>query len=645
MAAAHKNDKSKPRRALVLQGGGSLGAYEAGVFKAIYKHLIEQEGENAEKNLFDIVAGTSIGAINAAILVSYVKEKKKANPSLSPKECWKGSVEKLEDFWKKQLSSTPNLSTYGPFYLPYFWSDKSWTEIWKEQYNIKPDIAREEAARRYYSTKEFLFSGAPNVFSPENPIYDSKFFDNNPFLPNNIWFRYNNQPLRDSIERYATFPIATSFDNEEPRLLLVSVDVEEGETVTFDSYEYKGKECKICEKRFEADNKKSDNNELVKHVSKDHRKISYKEGDDLRWSVYGDEHNRHAIFYDGIELDHVIASASVPLNYDYTKIKAIKSVININDNTFKEDPKEDLRHFWDGGLLSNTPLRELIGEHVLFWEKKLGIDDSTNLLDEIWKGEEGGENKLKIPDLDVYIVNLWPPKEFDIPTNDHDVIKDRKNDITYHDKTEYDQKVAIFVTDYIDLSWDLIKLAKKNNLPKEKIIEILKKRAKSRQRSGKARKYEDLVTGRFDMRRVVRIERKDDRNTISNKSFDFSSDTIHNLIEKGYKEARIQIEIESKVQSLIDKIIDLQENEKIVKEGKIDQDKITLLERKLLSIKAIYLKEEHEPITTVLKYLEEIINKRDEYIPGNPEVATLLIDELTKFHESLKNIIVLTKSH
>jgi hypothetical protein len=228
-----------------------------------------------------------------------------------------------------------------------------------------------------------------------------------------------------------------------------------------------------------------------------------------------------------------------------------------------------------GRWLIDTPLRELIGEHVLFWEKKLGIDDSTNLLDEIWKGEEGGENKLKIPDLDVYIVNLWPPKEFDIPMKDHDVIKDRKNDITYHDKTEYDQKVAIFVTDYIDLSWDLIKLAKKNNLPKEKIIEILKKRAKSRQRSGKARKYEDLVTGRFDMRRVVRIERRDDRNTVSNKSFDFSSDTIHNLIEKGYKEARIQIEIESKVQSLIDKIIDLQENEKIVKEGKIDQDKIT----------------------------------------------------------------------
>ncbi len=633
-----KNDKPKPRKALVLQGGGSLGAYEAGVFKAIYEHLIEEEGENAEKNLFDIVAGTSIGAINAAILVSYVKENKS----------WKGSVKKLEDFWKKQVSSTPNLNTYGPYYLPYFWSDTSWTEIWKEQYkikeryNIKLDIATEEAARRYYSTKEFLFSGAPKVFSPESPIYDSKFFDNNPFLPNNIWFRYNNQPLRDSIEKYAKFPIATSSDNEEPRLLLVSVDVEEGETVTFDSYEYKGKECKICEKVFEEDNKKSDNNnELIKHVFDAHRKNvqrrEYKEGDQLHWSVYGDAHNRHTIFYDGIELDHVIASASVPLNYDYTKIKAIKSIINIDDNSFEEDPNGETRNFWDGGLLSNTPLRELIGEHVLFWEKKLGIDDSTKLVDKVWEGEGEEANKLKIPDLDVYIVNLWPPKEYDIPKDDHDVIKDRKNDITYHDKTEYDQKVATFVTDYIDLSWDLIKLAKENNLPKEKIIDILKKRAKSRQRSGKARKYEDLVTGRFDMRRVVRIERKDDRNTISNKSFDFSSDTIQQLIEKGYKEARIQIKIESKVQSLIDKIIDLykKENEK----EKIDQDKITLLERKLLGIKTIYLKQEDDHIEAFKEYLDEFLNRIDNYAIERPEQIKPLIDEVNRFYENLKEMV------
>jgi len=48
------------RRALVLQGGGALGAYAYGVIKALY----EQPGFS-----LDIVTGVSIGAINAAVLV------------------------------------------------------------------------------------------------------------------------------------------------------------------------------------------------------------------------------------------------------------------------------------------------------------------------------------------------------------------------------------------------------------------------------------------------------------------------------------------------------------------------------------------------------------------------------------------------
>ena len=47
------------QRALVLQGGGALGAYEAGAFKAIYDYLVKENGESP-KSLFDIVAGTSL---------------------------------------------------------------------------------------------------------------------------------------------------------------------------------------------------------------------------------------------------------------------------------------------------------------------------------------------------------------------------------------------------------------------------------------------------------------------------------------------------------------------------------------------------------------------------------------------------------
>jgi NTE family protein len=51
-----KQKESPVETVLVLQGGGSLGAYECGVYKTLAKHKIK----------FDIVSGTSIGALNAA---------------------------------------------------------------------------------------------------------------------------------------------------------------------------------------------------------------------------------------------------------------------------------------------------------------------------------------------------------------------------------------------------------------------------------------------------------------------------------------------------------------------------------------------------------------------------------------------------
>jgi NTE family protein len=62
---------------LVLQGGGSLGAYECGVYKALYKHGIA----------FNVMAGSSIGAINTAIITAAQNGKYKDPSSI------------LEDFW------------------------------------------------------------------------------------------------------------------------------------------------------------------------------------------------------------------------------------------------------------------------------------------------------------------------------------------------------------------------------------------------------------------------------------------------------------------------------------------------------------------------------------------------------------------
>ena len=196
------------QRALVLQGGGSLGAYEAGAYQALYERITKRDREKGlrDRPLLDIIAGTSIGAINAAIIVSYVVEN----------NTWEGSSERLNEFWE-YLSKESLLD-----HIPGF------TTWWDYLHNnVHPGIASGEAARRFYSAKQSSITGIPTVFSPLIPIIDTRFFD-----LQNIWFHFDSEPLKRSLERFAKFPIATTFDEKSslshPRLILMSVDVAEG---------------------------------------------------------------------------------------------------------------------------------------------------------------------------------------------------------------------------------------------------------------------------------------------------------------------------------------------------------------------------------------------------------------------------------
>jgi len=56
---------AQPKKALVLSGGGGRGAYHIGVLEALVERSWKQDGQGP-----DIIAGTSIGAINAAALAS-----------------------------------------------------------------------------------------------------------------------------------------------------------------------------------------------------------------------------------------------------------------------------------------------------------------------------------------------------------------------------------------------------------------------------------------------------------------------------------------------------------------------------------------------------------------------------------------------
>lgn len=92
MPAAHKSASIiEPQRSiLVFQGGGALGAYQAGVFEAF-----EASGRQP-----DWVVGTSIGAINAALIAG--------NP---PKK----RLERIKTFWDRMSRPENGLATGGAF--------------------------------------------------------------------------------------------------------------------------------------------------------------------------------------------------------------------------------------------------------------------------------------------------------------------------------------------------------------------------------------------------------------------------------------------------------------------------------------------------------------------------------------------------
>lgn len=79
----HKESR-QTENVLVLQGGGSLGAFACGVFKALVKKDIR----------IDIAAGTSMGAVNAAIIVG----SKTDHPEKDLEEFWLEIAEQPYDY-------------------------------------------------------------------------------------------------------------------------------------------------------------------------------------------------------------------------------------------------------------------------------------------------------------------------------------------------------------------------------------------------------------------------------------------------------------------------------------------------------------------------------------------------------------------
>lgn len=166
--------------ALVLQGGGALGSYQAGVYEAL-----------AEAELYpDWVAGISIGAINAAIITG--------NP---PQE----RVAKLKGFWE-HISTNP-------------WLD--WTT---QSLQLAP---RARSAVNQMSAWLSLTTGVADFFTPRNPgpfFYPEGTIEATSF--------YDMNPLKALLEQFVDFD---RINKELVRFSIGAVNVRSGNFIYFDN--------------------------------------------------------------------------------------------------------------------------------------------------------------------------------------------------------------------------------------------------------------------------------------------------------------------------------------------------------------------------------------------------------------------------
>jgi NTE family protein len=161
---------------LVLQGGGALGSYQAGVYEALA----------STDYLPDWVAGISIGAINAAIIAGNAPEHR---------------VERLRSFWDEITAPT------------------AW---W-------PDAMSGPAAslQQRLSAQSALLFGQPGFFAPRPPLEWLQ-----PEKPTSY---YDTSPLKSTLERLVDFDRINKA--KETRLSMGAVNVRTGHFAYFDCEE------------------------------------------------------------------------------------------------------------------------------------------------------------------------------------------------------------------------------------------------------------------------------------------------------------------------------------------------------------------------------------------------------------------------
>jgi NTE family protein len=380
--------RKKPiENVLVLQGGGSLGAFACGVFKALYKKNIK----------FDIVSGTSIGAINGAIIAG----SKTDNP-----------VQDLEDFWIELAESSYNII---PDIITFDYDDKT------KQTKLKTIPSA--------SLNAALF-GVPKMFIPRwfqiNNFMTANFYFGQQQLPWNWTYIYDNSPLIKTLEKYINFQKLSPEINSSPtfsssssttaiRLIVTAVNVLTADPLLFDSLKMP------------------------------------------------------------IQLKHLLASVGYP-NYGF-------SWVEVDDGVYG----------WDGSLLSNTPMREVI---------------------------------LQSPshDKNIFIVENHSKIIKELPS-DMTEVQARIKDILFGDKTRSFGQISKLITRQLELIENMYSELDFSKMDSKKVDHIKKE-------------YQQLVRNYgAKILNITRISKGSAESPYPLQNADFSVKTIKTLINEGERKA------------------------------------------------------------------------------------------------------------
>jgi NTE family protein len=393
---------------LVMQGGGSLGAFAVGAFKALVKHNVR----------IDIAAGTSIGAVNAAIIVG----SKTDHPEKD-----------LEDFWMEIGESSANII---PDIFTYDWDSHARRYVTKKISSASANAAVFGVPKmfvpRWLQQQQQWWSwwwgdvagggcgdsdGGGNNESTNGIMTGGKSFN-----PKNWTYVYDNSPLEKTLDKYIDYKKLNLAATKEElpsvlRLIITAVDVMTGKPLVFDNTQTE------------------------------------------------------------IRAKHILASSGYPIyGFPWTEV-------------------EDGVYAWDGSLLSNTPIRE-----VLYVSPR--------------------------NDKNIFIVENYPQKIDSLPSNMVEVAN-RYKDILFSDKDMYNVQMSKLITRHIQLIEKLYDVFE-NYTDKSMIDSDEVKKIKE--------EYNNLIEKYgAEIKSVTRIIRREVESPTVLKNADFSPKTIKELIDQGEK--------------------------------------------------------------------------------------------------------------